>query len=305
MKGITVIRTYSLTKRFKSITAVDAVDLHIRRGEIYALLGEPGSGKTTLLRLLLGLMKPTDGVVELFGAKHKHTDRKMMERIGYLHGDSGLLPHMTVVEHLEMHRKLMGIPGKQCIEEALRTLSLSECRHLRAAELPLDMRRRLALARALLHRPELLVLDEPLHGLEGDTRQDLLRLFRDLAQSRQATIVCTGRKLDEIQYTASRIGLMANGSVIKEFGASEILAHFRDRLDIKVSDTSKASVLLEQELRIHDYTVAGAGLISVYEQLHRSAEINRVLMLGNVDVYELSFGTTERSMHKLMEVTEC
>jgi bacitracin transport system ATP-binding protein len=93
--------------------------------------------------------------------------------------------------------------------------------------------------------------------------------------------------------------------VIKEFGASEILAHFRDRLDIKVSDTSKVSVLLEQELRIHDYTVAGAGLISVYEQLHRSAEINRVLMLGNVDVYELSFGTTERSMHKLMEVTEC
>ncbi|MDI3329076.1 MAG: ATP-binding cassette domain-containing protein, partial [Alicyclobacillaceae bacterium] len=159
-----VLRTRQLTKKYRGRAVVRGVNMTIRPGEIYGFLGQNGAGKTTTLRMIMGLIRPTSGEVELFGERLGKGNGRLLERIGSIIEFPGFYPNLTAAENLEIHRRLMGMGNRDCIEEALDVVGLSEVRNRKVKTFSLGMKQRLGIARALLHHPELLILDEPTNG---------------------------------------------------------------------------------------------------------------------------------------------
>ena len=165
MSADSAIATYGLSKRYGDVLAVDALDLDVRRGEIYAFLGSNGAGKTTTIRMLLGLIRPSGGHVDALGKRVRPGASDVFGRVGYLVETATAYPNLTVYENLEIQRRLTGAP-RAAIAEAIDLMRLGAHADWRAGVLSLGYKQRLALARALLHRPELLILDEPANGLD-------------------------------------------------------------------------------------------------------------------------------------------
>ncbi|MBE9916054.1 ABC transporter ATP-binding protein [Paenibacillus donghaensis] len=304
--GAPIVWTVSLAKSYRNHDIIKNVNLNLKQGEIYTVLGTKGSGKTTLLKLLAGIITPTAGSIEMFGMNlSKKVSRKKLRRVGYMNGGTGFLSHLTVAENLDIHRKLMGVPGKQCIDDTLHRFYLAEFKNICVKELPNEIRRRLNVARALLHRPELLLLDEPVQGMDSYTQSEIFRLIHEHAASQQMTIVFTARRMEDVPSYSSQVGIIHQGEVIKQIKASDLSSQSMNHIIIKVNDVAKASVLLEQEMGIYNYRVVDHEYLWVFGKLNHSADINRILIRGNVDVYELRFGGKDDDLMKFLEEDEC
>ncbi|AKG35626.1 ABC transporter ATP-binding protein [Paenibacillus durus] len=297
-----VLRTIALTKKYKNRTVIDHMNLNIRRGDIYGILAKGGAGKTTLLRMMMGLIAPTSGEVELFGETSHRAKRRLLERIGCMSETFGFADNLTAAEILEIHRRLMGVPGKECIADSLKIVGLSGIQNVRCYGLTLSMRQRLGIARALMHKPELLLLDEPWSGLDSQEIKEISRLLSRLSQTRQMTIVISSRLINGIQPIANRIGILQGATLAAELDHETLLQKSRRYMKFRVSDEKKAAVLLEQNMGIHDYKISEPGLVLVYEQLERSSAITRLLIEHDVDVIEASFnqGLIDDYMIELM-----
>lgn len=288
MKTVTyVLRTASLTKKYKGRNVISQVDLTIPRGEIYAVLGKSGAGKTTLLRMLMGLVEPSGGEIEWFGQKSLRTNPRLYEKIGIMIGASGFVPHLTAAENLDIHRMLMGVPSRRYVDEALDNVNLTAARNTRFAKLSFGMKQRLGLARALLHQPELMLLDEPFNGLDSQEMKQMCHLLGSLSQSRKTTIVISSRVVSVIQPIARRIGVLHEGTMVAELDDDTLALKTRQYIRLRVNDDKKASFLLEQYMAIHDYTVMQPGLILIYEQMERLPDIARLMVEHKVDILEL------------------
>lgn len=180
-----VLKTNSLTKQFKNQTALNKVNLSVKKGSIYGFIGQNGAGKSTLIRLVTGLARPTAGSMELFGHSNGQELNKTRKRIGTIIEGPALYPHMTAAENLETHRLLKGIPGKTCVESTLAIVGLQDTGKKKAKNFSLGMKQRLGIAIALLGDPEFLILDEPINGLDPmgvvEIRELLKKLNQDMA----------------------------------------------------------------------------------------------------------------------------
>ncbi|MDP2232679.1 MAG: ATP-binding cassette domain-containing protein, partial [Actinomycetota bacterium] len=174
------ITTRGLSKRYSEVLAVDSLDLDVRRGEIYGFLGRNGAGKTTTIRMLLGLIRPTAGEVQVLGRRIVPSETEVFGRIGYLVETATAYPNLTVRENLEVQRRLTGSPAA-AVAEAIELLRLEPYADRRAGRLSLGNKQRLSLARALLHSPELLLLDEPANALDPAGIVEVRELLRKLA----------------------------------------------------------------------------------------------------------------------------
>lgn len=238
-----VIAVETATKRYRDVTAVDAVSLTVGSGEIYALLGLNGAGKTTLIRMLLGMIRPTAGRVSLFGVPVTAHAPEIWAHVGYLVESAAAYPDLTVRENLEVVRRLRRIGRRETVGEAMERLGLTEYADRRARTLSLGNTQRLGLAKALLHQPRLLILDEPANGLDPAGVVEIRDLLRTLAGN-GTTVFVSSHVLTEVARLATRIAIIHGGRLREEFGAGNLGRRFDRWLSIATRDDDRATAVL-------------------------------------------------------------
>jgi ABC-2 type transport system ATP-binding protein len=282
-----VLNTYALTKHYGDVHAVAGLDLDVRRGEIYAFLGRNGAGKTTTIRMLLGLVRPTSGDATVLGTRITPGESAVFARVGYLVETATSYANLTVRENLEIQRRLTG-SSRAATSEAMKLLGLSESADRRAGQLSLGNKQRLALARALLHTPELLILDEPTSGLDPAGIIEVRELLRRLAHENGVTVFMSSHILAEVAHLADRIGIIHEGRLLQELDYDELRARARRYLDVGVSDPDRAARPLSEQLGITSIERTDEGTLRLFDGLDRGAEISRVLVQGGLDLSRLA-----------------
>jgi bacitracin transport system ATP-binding protein len=282
--GDVILRTRDLAKTYGRLRAVEGVDLTVRRGEVYGFLGRNGAGKTTTIRLLLALVKPTAGSVEMFGQRVGPNASRVFERVGSMVETPGSYGNLTVRENLDLQRGLLGLRRSQWVDEAIELCGLGPFADKRARSLSLGTKQRLGLARAILHRPEVLILDEPTNGMDPVGIVDVRDLLGRLAAERQTTIIVSSHILAEIQHIATRIGIIHRGRLVEEIDIDALRSNSRTFLEFRVSDPSRASWVLEELCGVRDFSVHEENAIRVFSQFERAAELNRMLLENGVEV---------------------
>jgi ABC-2 type transport system ATP-binding protein len=243
MSGL-AIETNQLTKRFGDVLAVVNVNLCVKQGEIYGFLGLNGAGKTTTIRALLGMIRPSSGDVKVLGEYIDPNGRGPWGRVGYMVESPSAYPELTVHENLEIARRLHGISNKGATSHVIERLALSSYAHRKAGTLSTGNLQRLGLARALLHQPELIILDEPANGLDPAGVVEIRELLASLAQDKGVTIFMSSHILTEVDRLATRIGIIHRGRLIQELDAEKFEKRRAKRLAIKTRNLEAALVCL-------------------------------------------------------------
>ncbi|GLZ28050.1 multidrug ABC transporter ATPase [Lentzea sp. NBRC 105346] len=239
-----MIETSGLTKHYGDVVAVDRVSLRIEPGEIYALLGLNGAGKTTTIRMLLGMVRPTRGTVSVLGTEVCPGEHAVWSRVGYLVETPAAYPELTVTENLLVAQRLRGRTAPQAVTDVITLLGLTPYADRRAGTLSLGNAQRLGLAKALLHKPDLLILDEPANGLDPAGVAEIRTLLLDLSHEHGVTVLLSSHILTEVARLATRIGVIHNGRLVHELTPHDIATQTRPRLSVTTLDQHTAGVVL-------------------------------------------------------------
>ncbi|WP_044641206.1 ABC transporter ATP-binding protein [Risungbinella massiliensis] len=283
-----VIKTTSLTKIYGDQRSVDNLNMTVNQGEIYGFLGRNGAGKTTTIRMLLGLIKPTLGQIEIFGEDLFRNRKAILRRIGSIVEVPGFYENLTARENLLINAKIMGVHKKSAIEEALEIVGLHDETKKLVGKYSLGMKQRLGIARALLHYPELLILDEPTNGLDPIGIKEMRRLIKSLANERNITIFISSHILSEIEQLVDKLGIIHEGNLLEEVTFSELRKRNRKYLEFQVSNENKAAMLLERHFDISDYEVHSEGTIRVYSHLGQQGTINKTFVNHDIEVSKIA-----------------
>ncbi|MGH3480943.1 MAG: ABC transporter ATP-binding protein [Nocardioidaceae bacterium] len=252
-----VVSFRGVSKRYGSVLAVDDVTLSVKKGQIYALLGLNGAGKTTLIRMLLGMVRPTAGAVKLAGRSLR--DRSVWADVGYLVESPAAYPELTVRENLELVRRLRKVPARGAVDDAIEMFGLGSYADRRARTLSLGNAQRLGLGKALLHRPSLLVLDEPVNGLDPAGVVEVRALLADLARHHGMTVFLSSHLLGEVARLATRIGVLHDGRLVDEFDTDALSGRVHRRLEVSARDNALAAQVLRDAH--HDPRPVRDGLV--------------------------------------------
>ena len=282
-----IINTKNLTKVYGTESAVDNVNLSVSKGEIYGFLGRNGAGKTTTISMLLGLVKPSKGQINIFGKDFFKNKKDILQRIGSTIEFSGFYNNLNAEENLKINAKLIGVHKKDAIKDALKTVGLYDERNKKVGNYSLGMKQRLGIARAILHNPELLILDEPTNGLDPVGIKEIRKLIKKLAETKKITIFMSSHILSEVQQVATTIGVIHEGKLLKEIKLKDLRKQNRKYVEFEVSDDSKTTMLLETEFNIYDYEVYPDNKVRIYTAHDKISEINRLIVKNNIDVTKI------------------
>ncbi len=252
------IETHNLVKRYGDVTAVDGVSLRVAPGEIYAFLGLNGAGKTTTIRMLLGMIKPTAGEAYVLGTRIRVGERKPWQSVGYLVETADAYPELSVRENLEAARRLRPGTEPQAVEHVIERLGLATYADRRAGTLSLGNKQRLGVAKALLHNPKLLLLDEPANGLDPAGIVEIRNLLLDLTHEQGATVFMSSHILAEVSRLATRIGIIHRGRLIQELDVDALERNRRRRLVLRARDGQAARAALARAGFAAEMTTDGA-----------------------------------------------
>lgn len=233
-----IIRTSSLTKYFGTTPASDNISIHINKGEIYGFLGLNGAGKTTLIRMLLGMIKPDNGDIRLFD-KRLTPQFNQWNDIGYLVETPYCYPNLSVTENLKVYYKLRQLANPKLIDDIIEKLKLTNYKDKKAKVLSLGNQQRLGLAKALMHKPKLLILDEPINGLDPEGIVEVRELLKDFA-SNGSTVFLSSHILGEVSKVANRIGIIHEGKLVKELTTKELTDQLIKKIIVTTTDNIKA-----------------------------------------------------------------
>jgi ABC-2 type transport system ATP-binding protein len=297
-----VITARGLAKHYGPVRAVDGIDLEVRRGEIYAFVGRNGSGKTTTIRMLLGLVRPSAGHVTLLGAPVGPGSQSVFAEVGCLVESATAYPNLTVRENLEIQRRLKHAPADS-VSQAIESMRLGEYADRRAERLSLGNRQRLALARALLGEPRLLVLDEPANALDPAGIVYVRGLLRRLADERGVTLFLSSHILTEVALIADRIGIINAGKLVKELDRDALRAGSRAYVEVVVSNPDRAVAILAERLGILRVERMREGGLRLFDGLDRVAEIARVLVGEGLELTHLAAAGEDLETY-FMKITE-
>jgi len=240
----TVIKTENLCKYYKSIKAVDDLSLSVNKGEIYGFLGINGAGKTTTIRLLLGLVNPTGGNIYINGRLISNIKKQYWNKVGYLIEDTYSYPELTVIENLDIVFNLRGLVDKDMITNIINKLSLNSYKDTKFKDLSSGNKQRLGLAKALIHNPEILILDEPTKGLDPAGIVELRSLLNSLSTHYETTIFISSHILSEVSKLVDRIGIIHEGKLIQEVDNNELAKLKKRYLLIDTINNKKAKSIL-------------------------------------------------------------
>ena len=281
-----IIETKNLTKIYGEQKSVDNLNIHVKKGRIYGLLGRNGAGKTTTMKMLLDLTEPSSGEVYVFGKPLKGNEKKTLPRIGSLIESPGFYPNLTATENLEIFAKLRGVPKKNSIQEALNVVGLPYRDKKLFSEYSLGMKQRLAIALSIMHDPEVLILDEPINGLDPIGIAELRKFILDLCKLKEKTIIISSHILSEIKLIADDIGIIDNGKLLEEESLEELESKNGKYIRFIVSDAGQASRILEKEFNTNNFLVVNKDNIKLYDLDKSVSEINRTFIASGVEVYD-------------------
>ena len=264
MKEKYVIATKNLTKVYGDQVSVSSLDLHVRRGKIYGLLGRNGAGKTTTMRMLLGLTEPTQGTIRIFGKDPLKDGKALYPRIGSLIESPGFYPNLTGTENLSVFATLRGIPRKDAVQESLELVGLPYKDKKLFSKYSLGMKQRLAIALAVMHDPELLILDEPINGLDPIGIAEIRDLLKAFAKKGK-TILVSSHILSEIELLADDVGIINNGVLLEEERMSVLRDKNQMYIRFVLSDTAKAARILEKVFKTNDFSIDDGHTLRLFD----------------------------------------
>jgi len=279
-----VIETRKLTKTYATNTVVDGVDLHLKRGRIYGLLGRNGSGKTTIMKMVLGIVSISSGEVRLFGNPLKNNQNKLYPRIGSIVEIPGFYPHLTATENLKIFARLRGTVKQNAVKDVLQIVGLPYEDKKTFSSYSLGMKQRLGIANALLNDPELLILDEPTNGLDPIGIAEIRALFRSLCEEQGKTILLSSHILSEITLMADDIGIIHEGKLLEENTMTELENKNKRYIHVCVTAPETAAHVLERGLSITNYTVEADNSIRIYETGIDLVALNKALVAADTGV---------------------
>lgn len=283
MKDV-ILKTYNITKKYGNQIAVNNVNMTIKKGEIYGFIGQNGAGKTTLIRLITGLIHKTNGDIELLGASSESELNKARTMVGSLIETPSFYNNMTARENLEVSRRIRNIPGNKCIDEVLELVGLNNIEKKKVKDFSLGMKQRLGIANAIMGNPRLLILDEPINGLDPMGIVEIRELLKKINKEKDMTILISSHILSELSELATTYGIISNGKLIEEITSQELKEKCRKYIDLKVDDTSRAVTILERKLGIDDYQVLSNKKIKVFSNLDNVGEVNSILSNSGIIV---------------------
>ena len=240
------IETENISKRYSDVTAVDGLSLRVAEGEIYAFLGLNGAGKTTTIRMLLGMIKPTNGSVTVLGKRVEMGSREPWAQVGYLVESPRCYPELTVYENLEVARRLHPGTDPKAVSRIIERMGLAVYADRRAGNLSQGNAQRLGLAKALLHNPKLILLDEPANGLDPAGIVEIRELLLELTREQGVTVFMSSHILAEVARLAKRIGIIHKGRLLQELDIDELERNRRRRLLLRTRDIEAARLALSQ-----------------------------------------------------------
>lgn len=283
-----VLRTNGLSKKYHNNLAVNNANMLIKQGDIYGLVGKNGAGKTTLIRMICGLTIPTSGEIELFNETSAEGLNKSRMRTGCIIETPSFFPYLSAEKNLEYYRIQRGIPEKGCVRDVLKIVNLEDTGNKKFKNFSLGMKQRLGLALAIMASPDLLVLDEPINGLDPtgivEFREILLRLNRE----KNTTIIISSHILSELSQLASQYGFINKGRFVEQISAKDLDEKCKSCILIKVNNTEKASVIIERQLGCSRFEVINNNQIRLYELIDTPEIVAEALVKNGVMLSAIS-----------------
>lgn len=285
-----IIETKNLSKIYYNNTVVDSINMHVEKGKIYGLLGKNGAGKTTTMCMLLNLAYPTSGEIYLFGKNSKKYTKEIYSNIGSIIETPGFYENLTAYENLKIISKLRKDFYPQNINLVLEMVNLENSKSKKFKDFSLGMKQRLGIAAAIMHNPELLILDEPINGLDPFGIKEIRTLLKRLSHEYGITILISSHILSEIENIADVIGIMDNGILIEEIPKEELHNRLNKFVEFELSDGYKAVELLEKiGLKANkDFTITKEEIIHLYSNLEMRDKINALFVSAGIDVKKVN-----------------
>lgn len=283
-----ILQTLNLEKSIKDRTIISNLDIHIRKGEIYGFLGPNGAGKTSVMKMIMNFWKPTGGTIEIFGEKLTPTSYEVLKKIGSIIEFPVFYEHLSGESNLKLHCEYMGYDNQRGIENALDLLGLIEAAKKPVKQYSLGMKQRLGIARAILTKPELLILDEPTNGLDPIGMKYMRNLFRMLKEELGVTIMISTHILSEIEDIADTVGIINHGQMVREIAIKEISQMYTPYIEVEVQDVKKAMQALHNFLLKDSYKIVGENMLRIYSENATPQEISKALYLEGNEIISIS-----------------
>lgn len=282
-----IMETAELQKSYKGNIVVNDVNIHIPKGAVYGFVGPNGAGKSTVMKMILNLIQPDGGEVQLFGEKVTDQSYEIFKRVGSIIENPYFYEKMTARQNLELHCEYMGFPDKERIGEVLQLVNLQNIEGKQVHYYSLGMKQRLAIARAILARPEFLILDEPINALDPEGIREMRTLFQRLNQEYGTTIFISSHILSEVDLLADTIGIVSHGKLLTELPIEEIHKHQTKYVNLQVDNITCAAALLES-MGIKNFRVLDKEFIRIYDSDVSGKTLSKALIENGIGLESIS-----------------
>ena len=283
-----IIRTNNISKNYGSFTALRDMNITIKKGDIYGLVGNNGAGKTTFLRILTGQSQPTSGTFELFGKSGEKELQRARRRTGAIIEQPCFYPKLTVGKNLEYYRIQRGIPGKDSVDRALEAVNILEAKNKKFSDLSLGMKQRVGLALAMMGEPELLILDEPINGLDPSGIIEIRNLILKLNKENNVTIIISSHILSELSNIATSYGFLNKGVLVEQLTAKELEDKCTSYIEVKVDNPKKLCAIIEEKLGYKNYKVLPGNVIHLFEGIKEPEKVSKLAVENGMALKEIT-----------------
>lgn len=298
-----IIETHNLSKIYQGRAVVDNLSIHIKKGEIYGFVGPNGAGKSTLMKMLLNLAKPDAGEITIFSNNILENNFEILKRIGSIIENPYFYTNLTARQNLDLHCEYMGYHNKNHIENILECVGLLKDADKKVSKYSLGMKQRLAIARAILTKPEILIFDEPINALDPERIREMRDLFYKLRTDYGVTILISSHILSEVEQIADTIGIIQNGKLLKEISMSEIHKYKTEYIEADVDKVELAGYILEHDFRTKDFKIISENCIEIYDLKITVKNISATFVKNGIGIN--SIGRKQNSLEDFFfQVTE-
>lgn len=279
-----IARTIGVTKTYAGTEVVSNVNMNIKYGEIYGFLGPNGAGKTTIMKMLTNLVKPTVGEIEMFGEKLTSDSYEVLKRIGSIIEYPFFFDKLSARDNLELHCEYMGFHNKKVIGDMMESVGLKDTGKKPVRDFSLGMKQRLGIARALITTPELLILDEPINGLDPVGIKEMRDLFKRLSTEYRITLLISSHILGEIEQIADTVGVIRGGRLVEEVSMESIRGTQSEYIELQVMDGRKATYVIEHQLELNNYKLVDDRTVRIYDPGVSPSQLTGRLVQHGVEI---------------------
>ena len=291
-----ILQTNGITVKYGGFLALDNVSISIKEKHIYGFIGENGAGKTTLMRVITGLSYPTSGEFTLFGKNTQADILKMRRRVGSIIEAPTLYPNYTAYQNLELQRVLIGNPDKGVCDRLLDLVGLKEVRNKKVRKFSMGKKQRLGIALALVGKPKLLILDEPINGLDPKNISELRVLLKKLNEENDVTLFISSHILNELYLLATDYYIIHKGRIIESLTHDELETKCRQYIKVRTNELPRCITVIENAYSDAEYKVVDDETLHLFSQIEKAEDIAKLLMENKIVTKE--FSVTEQSLEE-------